>query len=145
MLGIGLPMTPELGEAITGHLDRMPRGDGPLAAAEGGYFNFAERPCDADAILPAEACARLAEVKRRYDPENRIVANHAVSLDPPPRAASPALSPAMLGAEQLEALDGGIVLADQPEIVEPPLRCPQEWPRRSPRYQPSPWCGRRKP
>jgi FAD/FMN-containing dehydrogenase len=80
MLGIGLPMTPELGEAVGAHLDRMPEAMGPWAA-EGGYFNFAERPCDADAILPAETCARLAEVKRRYDPENRVVANHAVSLD----------------------------------------------------------------
>ncbi len=80
MLGIGLPMTPELGAAVGAHLDRMPEAMGPWAA-EGGYFNFAERPCDADAILPAETCARLAEVKRRYDPENRIVANHAVSLD----------------------------------------------------------------
>ncbi len=80
MLGIGLPMTPELGEAIKTHLDRMPEAMGPWAA-EGGYFNFAERPCDADAILPAETCARLLEIKRRYDPENRIVANHPVSLD----------------------------------------------------------------
>jgi len=80
MLGIGLPMTPELGQAIGAHLDRMPEAMGPWAA-EGGYFNFAERPCDADAILPAETCAHLAEIKRRYDPESRIVANHAVSLD----------------------------------------------------------------
>ncbi len=80
MLGIGLPMTPELGAAIKTHLDRMPEAMGPWAG-EGGYFNFAERPCDADAILPAETCARLVEIKRRYDPENRIVANHAVSLD----------------------------------------------------------------
>ena len=50
-------------------------------AAEGGYFNFAERPCDADAILPAEVCARLAEVKRKWDPDGTIVANHAVSLE----------------------------------------------------------------
>ena len=34
-------------------------------AADGGYFNFAERPCDTDAILPADVCARLAEVKRK--------------------------------------------------------------------------------
>jgi FAD/FMN-containing dehydrogenase len=80
MLGIGLPMTPELGEAAGAHLDRMPEAMGPWAA-EGGYFNFAERPCDADAILPAKTCSRLAEVKRRHDPDNRIVANHAVSLD----------------------------------------------------------------
>jgi hypothetical protein len=51
-------------------------------AADGGYFNFAERPCDADAILPAETCARLAAIKRQWDPDGRIVANHIVSLDP---------------------------------------------------------------
>jgi FAD/FMN-containing dehydrogenase len=78
MFGVGLPMTPELGEAIEGRLDRFD--DAMRAwAAKGAYFNFAERPCDADAILPPETCARLAEVKRRYDPDNMIVANHAVA------------------------------------------------------------------
>lgn len=43
--------------------------------------DFAERPCDADAILPAETRSRLAEVKRRWDPEGPIVASHIVSLD----------------------------------------------------------------
>jgi hypothetical protein len=81
MLGIGLPMTPELGQAIEGQLDRFDEAMAPWVA-DGGYFNFAERPCDADAILPAETCARLAEIKRRWDPDGRIVANHAVSLDP---------------------------------------------------------------
>ncbi len=81
MFGVGMPMTPELGEAIHGHLDRLHDAMAPWAA-DGGYFNFAERPCDADAILPAEVCARLAEIKRRYDPDGMIVANHAVSLEP---------------------------------------------------------------
>ena len=49
-------------------------------AADGGYFNFAERPCDVDAILPGDVCGRLAEVKRQWDPDGMIVANHAVSL-----------------------------------------------------------------
>jgi hypothetical protein len=80
MLGIGLPMTGELGEAIEGHLDRLHEAMEPWAA-DGGYFNFAERPCDADAILPPDVCAPLAEVKRKWDPDNRIVGNHAVSLD----------------------------------------------------------------
>jgi FAD binding domain len=80
MLGIGMPMTPELGEAIDGHLDRLEEAMRPWAG-DGGYFNFAERPCDADAILPTEACARLAELKRHWDPEGTILANHAVSLD----------------------------------------------------------------
>jgi FAD/FMN-containing dehydrogenase len=81
MLGIGLPMTPELGQAIEGHLDSFDEAMAPWVA-EGGYFNFAERPCDADAILPADTCARLAAVKRKWDPDGRIVANHVVSLDP---------------------------------------------------------------
>jgi FAD/FMN-containing dehydrogenase len=81
MLGIGLPMTPELGEAIAAQLNRFDEAMRPWAA-EGGYFNFAERPCDADAILPPETCTRLAEVKRRYDPDNLIVSNHAVAIAP---------------------------------------------------------------
>jgi FAD/FMN-containing dehydrogenase len=80
MLGIGLPMTPELGQSVEGHLDRLAEAMDPWAA-DGGYFNFAERPCDTDSILPADVCARLAEVKRRWDPEGMIVSNHAVSLD----------------------------------------------------------------
>jgi FAD binding domain len=79
MLGIGMPMTPELGQAIGGDLDRLHDTMRPWAA-EGGYFNFAERPCDVEAILPPDTCARLAEVKRRWDPDDRILANHALSL-----------------------------------------------------------------
>jgi len=81
MFGIGMPMTPELGQAIEGHLDALHEAMAPWAA-DGGYFNFAERPCDADAILPADVCARLADVKREYDPDGRIIGNHVVSLDP---------------------------------------------------------------
>lgn len=79
MLGIGMPMTPELGKAIEGHLDSLVEAMRPWAA-DGGYLNFAERPCDADAILAPETCARLAEVKRSWDRDGMIVANHAVSL-----------------------------------------------------------------
>ncbi len=81
MLGLGMPMTPELGKAVEAHLDRMDETMEPWAG-DGGYFNFAERPCDTDAILPPEVCARLSEVKRRWDPDGRLVGNHAVSLDP---------------------------------------------------------------
>jgi hypothetical protein len=80
MLGIGMPMTPELGQAIEGQLDRFDEAMAPWGA-EGGYFNFAERACDADSILPADTCARLSQVKRQWDPDGRIVANHVVSLD----------------------------------------------------------------
>jgi hypothetical protein len=79
MLGVGVAMTPEGGGAIARHLDHLEETMRPWAS-EGGYFNFAERPCQTNAILPPETCARLAEVKRRWDPEGRIVSNHAVSL-----------------------------------------------------------------
>jgi hypothetical protein len=78
MFSVGM-MVPGLAEAVTAHLDRIEEAMAPWTA-EGGYYNFRERPCDVDAILPADVCARLAEVKRSWDPEGRIVANHAVSL-----------------------------------------------------------------
>ncbi len=77
MLGVGMPLTPALGEAIDGHLDLLEETMRPYRAA-GGYLNFAERPCAVDAILPAPTCSRLAAVKRRWDPQARILANHAV-------------------------------------------------------------------
>lgn len=49
-------------------------------AADGGYYNFTEGPRDVDVILPPDVCDRLGEVKRKWDPDSRIVANHAVSL-----------------------------------------------------------------
>jgi FAD binding domain len=82
MLGVGSPMTPELGEAIQNHLDHLVDTMRPWAAP-GGFFNFAERPCNVDAILPEETCSRLAEVKRRWDPDDVIRANHALSLASP--------------------------------------------------------------
>jgi hypothetical protein len=81
MSAIGTTMMPELAEKVPGDLDRIAAAMQPWTAT-GGYLNFAERPCDVDSILPADTCARLADVKRRWDPESRIVANHAVSLDP---------------------------------------------------------------
>jgi len=79
MYGVGMPMTPELGEAIPAHLARIEQTMRPWRA-DGSYYNFVEGPCDVDAILPPDVCARLGEVKRKWDPEGRIVANHAVSL-----------------------------------------------------------------
>jgi len=80
MYGVGMVMSPEMGEAVNAGLDRMHEAMEPWAA-DGGYFNFAERPCDTDAILPPDVCTRLVEVKRKYDPDGRIFGNHAVSLD----------------------------------------------------------------
>jgi FAD binding domain len=80
MFGVGMVMNEEMAAAVDGGLDRIDAAMEPWAA-DGGYFNFADRPCDTDAILPADVCSRLAEVKRKWDPEGRIVASHTVSLD----------------------------------------------------------------
>ena len=79
MLGIGMLMDPSMKDPIEGQLDKLTDAMKPWAA-EGGYFNYAERPCDVDAILPAETCQRLAHVKRSWDPDEVIRANHAVAL-----------------------------------------------------------------
>lgn len=79
MFGVGLLMDPALREPIMRGLDALSNAVGPWAA-EGGYYNYAERPCDVDALLPAETCARLARVKRDWDTNDLIVANHSVAL-----------------------------------------------------------------
>jgi FAD/FMN-containing dehydrogenase len=79
MLGIGMLMDPALREPITGALDRLADAMNPWAA-EGGYLNYAERPCEVDSLLPADTCKRLAQVKRNWDPDDLILANHSVAL-----------------------------------------------------------------
>ncbi|HEY8501094.1 MAG TPA: FAD-binding oxidoreductase, partial [Solirubrobacterales bacterium] len=56
MFGVGMVMSPEMGEAVDAGLDRIHEAMEPWAA-DGGYFNFADRPCDTDAILPPEVCS----------------------------------------------------------------------------------------
>jgi hypothetical protein len=79
MLGIGMLMDPAMKDPIESQLDKLADAIKPWVA-EGGYFNYAERPCDVDAILPAETCQRLAHVKRSWDPDELIRANHSVAL-----------------------------------------------------------------
>jgi FAD binding domain len=79
MYSVGMVMSPEMGEAAATHLAKTGEAMKPWSA-EGAYFNFTEAPCDVDAILPPDVCDRLKQVKRDWDPEGRVVANHAVSL-----------------------------------------------------------------
>ena len=76
--GVGALMDPALREPITSALDTLADAMNPWAA-ERGFFNYAERPSDINALLPAETCARLAQVKRRWDPDELILANHSVA------------------------------------------------------------------
>jgi FAD binding domain-containing protein len=79
LFGVGMLMDPAMHDPLEGSLDTLVDAIKPWRA-EGGYFNYAERTCDVDAILPAETCERLAHVKRSWDPENRILANHQLAL-----------------------------------------------------------------
>jgi FAD/FMN-containing dehydrogenase len=78
MYSVGMVATPEAAEAIPAYLDRIEEAMAPWRA-DGGYFNFSDRPRPVDEILPPESCERLREVKRRWDPDGRIVANHLIS------------------------------------------------------------------
>jgi FAD binding domain len=80
MYSVGMLMSPERGAAISSYIEKIGETMQPWAA-EGSYFNFAEGPCDVDAILPADVCSRLEQVKRAWDPQGRIVANHGVELE----------------------------------------------------------------
>jgi hypothetical protein len=79
LLGIGLLMDPAMREPIDAHLTKLTDAMKPWTA-EGGYLNYAERPCDVDAILPPQTCERLAHVKRSWDPDDLILANHSIAL-----------------------------------------------------------------
>jgi FAD/FMN-containing dehydrogenase len=79
MLGIGLLMDPAMRDPIDAQLDKLADALKPWAV-EGGYYNYAERSADVDTIMPAETTARLAQVKRSWDPDNLIRANHSVAL-----------------------------------------------------------------
>ncbi len=79
LYSVGMPMTPELAEAIPSFLDRLEQTMEPWKG-EGAYFNFSEKQVPVQEILPAETCERLGEVKRKWDPDGRIVANHGVEM-----------------------------------------------------------------
>ena len=77
--GIGLPMTPEMGQAINERIDAICESLKPWSTGS-CYFNFADRPTEAEAIFAPETIERLGEVKRRYDPDGVIRGKHDVSL-----------------------------------------------------------------
>jgi FAD binding domain len=77
--GIGLPMSPEMGAAINARLDEARAALAPWSTAS-RYLNFSDRPVDIEAIFAPATLERLRDVKRRYDPDGLISANHNVSL-----------------------------------------------------------------
>jgi hypothetical protein len=78
-VGIGLPMTPEMGQAINERLDAICEALSPWSTGS-CYFNFADRPTALEEIFAPETLERLRDVKRRYDPDGLISGNHNISL-----------------------------------------------------------------
>jgi hypothetical protein len=78
MFACGIPMPPEVAPTIDAALSRLVDAMAPWAT-EHGYYNFSERPCGVDAILPPEICARLRQVKSDWDPDALIVGAHPVT------------------------------------------------------------------
>jgi FAD/FMN-containing dehydrogenase len=75
---LGLPMTPEMGEAITADVQRV---RDVLAAADTGrtYFNFSDHGVQPSALFPPDTLRRLREVKRDVDPDELFFACHPVA------------------------------------------------------------------
>ncbi|HEX4483970.1 MAG TPA: FAD-binding protein [Solirubrobacteraceae bacterium] len=76
---VGVPSAPEQGAAIDADLDRLHDAIAPWRS-DGGYINFADRPCDLDAIFAPDVCERLREVGRRWDPDGLIRGNHMLAV-----------------------------------------------------------------
>jgi hypothetical protein len=77
VFAVGMAPTAELADSVGGHIDAV---QDALSGWDPGrsYANFAERPRLAEELY-GERHARLKSVKRAYDPDDLIHANHAVA------------------------------------------------------------------
>ena len=77
MFAVGIPMGPEVAEAIEHHAGNLRSALSPWAAGR-AYLNFAERPTDTETAFPPEQFRRLQEIRAQYDPTDLFCANHPV-------------------------------------------------------------------
>jgi FAD/FMN-containing dehydrogenase len=77
MFGVGMAMTPEMGEAVASHIRVIKDTLAPWRA-EFDYYNFVESQAGADEVLPADSYRRLRAIKAKYDPTQMIVSAHPV-------------------------------------------------------------------
>src|SRR3954465_7804981 len=76
---VGMAMTPEMGDAVGAHVDRVMGAMDPWGGGR-RYLNFTERSADARAFFPEGTLRRLQAVKRDVDPGDVFVSNHPVPL-----------------------------------------------------------------
>ena len=80
MYGVGSAPSPEACSRIDAHFGRLLPSLAPWSTG-GAYLNFAEREPSARKAFSGETYARLAAVKRAWDPANVIAANHQVVVE----------------------------------------------------------------
>jgi hypothetical protein len=73
----GPTATPELRNAVRAHARAVQDALEPWSVAY-DYYNFAEAPSEADAVLPPDSYRRLREIKARYDPDQALISAHPV-------------------------------------------------------------------
>jgi hypothetical protein len=73
----GVPMSPELGEAINDQIDAICDALGPWSTGS-CFYNFVGRPIGFEEMFPSDTLSRLRDVKHRYDPDDLIAANLAI-------------------------------------------------------------------
>ena len=76
MFAVGVVMGPEADQAIRERIGLIQERLAPWKA-DGEYLNFIERGADTEEIFDSETAERLARVKRDFDPDGLIRANHA--------------------------------------------------------------------
>ena len=76
---VGLAFTPEMLATLRSDVDRIVTALAPWGRGR-TYLNFAERATDPGTAFPAEAHARLQEVKARYDAAGVARSNHPIRM-----------------------------------------------------------------
>ena len=79
MYAVGMAISPEVKQAINDRIDLLCEALAPWQSNH-GYFNFDDRPGDAEGIFPPGTYQRLRDIKAEYDPYDLFVSNHPITL-----------------------------------------------------------------
>jgi FAD/FMN-containing dehydrogenase len=73
---VGTPVSPEVGAAIGGAVEQLHATLAPFTGSRDTLLTFDERDGGVRGAFSSEVADRLARIRRDYDPEGRVVANH---------------------------------------------------------------------
>ncbi|MGD9696449.1 MAG: FAD-binding oxidoreductase [Thermoleophilia bacterium] len=77
LFAVGIVPAEEARRAATGHVDRLIDAMAPWGTGR-DFLNFTDRPGLAERVHGRVTAARLAEIRRAWDPERRFVVSHAM-------------------------------------------------------------------